>query len=211
MKIKTRIYGVVNTNCYFITNEETRETVIIDPPDKGNEIIDFLEEGQLIPVAILLTHGHFDHIMAVNDLKNRYEIPAYLSECERELISNATMNAAAMAGFNETLEPDIFLSDGEVLILAGYKITVIHTPGHTIGSSCYYIEEENVLFSGDTLFFETIGRTDLATGSMEMIYNSIKNKLFVLPEETKVYPGHGKSTSIQYEKAENPYFNEESW
>ncbi len=211
MKIQCNSIGALGTNCYFISNEETKETVIIDPADLGSDIIKIIEEQKLVPVAILLTHGHFDHVMAVNELREKYKISAYASEQEKELIQDREMNASVLAGVSYTMIPDGYLKDGEILTFTGFSIKVIHTPGHTIGSICYYLEEENALFSGDTLFHETVGRTDLATGSMEMIMDSIKHKLFVLPEETKVYPGHGYESSIGHEKANNPYFNEEGW
>lgn len=211
MKIQSYVLGVIKTNCYIISNEKTNEAIILDPADNGEEIIKVLEEQKLIPIAILLTHGHFDHIMGAKDLKQRYEMPVYASLAEKDLVADVKMNGALLIRKIFTLVPDLYLNDGEELNLAGINIKVIHTPGHTIGGVCYYIEEESVLFSGDTLFHESVGRTDLPTGNTGLLLESIRQKLFVLQDDVKVYPGHGDTTTIGHERTRNPYFNEESW
>ncbi len=205
-EIKSLILGMVGTNCYFIINKETKETLIIDPADDGLRLSRMLEQDKLKPVAILLTHGHFDHIMAVNDLKERYGLPVYAHETEQDVLMNTALNMSGMIGQNYTSKADVLLKDGEELCLAGFDIRVLHTPGHTKGSVCYYLADEGFLMSGDTLFCGSIGRTDFPTGSMSELIRSVREKLFVLPGEVKIYPGHQGVSSIGFEMQYNPFF-----
>lgn len=205
MMIENLVLGPVSTNCYFIINEETKETIIVDPADKPERINAKISGEQLMPVAILLTHGHFDHIMAVEELSRTYTIPYYIHEQEAELLESPDLNGAFMLRSNISVKRDKVFQDKEVLNLGGMNFEIIHTPGHTAGSACFYLSEEGVLFSGDTLFFESVGRTDLPTGNNVIILKSLREKLFELPEETKVYPGHGMTTTIGHEKNNNPF------
>lgn len=153
----------------------------------------------------MLTHGHFDHILAVEDIRRAFpEITVYAAEKEAKLLGDPRLNMTGSYGTGFSLSPDRLVKDGDVLELAGFKWKVIETPGHTAGSMCLWIEEEDVLISGDTLFAESLGRTDFPTGSSADIIRSIKERLFVLPEDTMVYPGHGEPTTIRHEKAHNP-------
>ncbi len=205
MIIKTCTLGIMVTNCYLLINEDTKETVIIDPGAQADLIISKISELDLKPVAILLTHGHFDHIMAADDVACEYDIDIYASELEAPLLSDASLNCSNLVRNNFTLEADVLLDNREIVSLAGFNIEVVNTPGHTSGGVCYYIEDERVLFSGDTLFFESIGRTDFPTGDIRALVNSVVKTIFALPEEVVVYPGHGETTSIEHEKANNPY------
>ena len=155
------------------------------------------------PKAILLTHGHFDHILAAEDIRRTFHIPILASEREMELLEEPDMNLSSTYEESMSLTADRWLKDGETLELLGKKWSVIHTPGHTAGCLCYYIEDENLLFSGDTLFLESVGRTDLPTARPGEIIDSVVKKLFVLPDETKVYPGHGGSSTMGHEKQYN--------
>ncbi len=211
MIIQTCILGRLDTNCYIIYNEDSNKAIIIDPADQAQEIIKQLGEAALTPVAILLTHGHFDHIMATSAVAKEYNIPIYTSEAEKELLGNAKLNCAEMMGKSYILTPDIYIKDNEVLTLAGLTIKVIHTPGHTAGGLCYYFEKEAVLISGDTLFFESIGRTDFPTGNSTNLLESIQNKLMTLPDEVKVYTGHGENTTIGHERNNNPYLSNDNF
>lgn len=211
MKIQSYVLGMVSTNCYIIFNESTNEALIIDTPDQAPALKVKIEELGLSPVAILLTHGHFDHIMAAGDLAAAFGIPVLAGEEEKALLEDYNLNGSRMVRKNYTLSADRFLKDKEELTLGGMRIKVIHTPGHTAGGVCYYFEDEKVLISGDTLFLESIGRTDLPTGDQYTLLESIRRKLMVLPEEVLVYPGHGDKTTIGYEKMHNPYIGENNF
>ena len=206
IEIKSMTLGMVATNCYLIINKETKEALLIDPADNALRISNAIEENVCTLKAILLTHGHFDHIMALNELKKRYNVPVYAHEEEEDVLKQSSLNMSGMIGQIYTTQADIYVKDGEHLKLAGLDIIVLHTPGHTKGGVCYYLPEEKVLMSGDTLFHCSIGRTDFPTGSMSQLVRSVKEQLFVLPDDVQVYPGHDSVTSIGYEKQYNPFF-----
>lgn len=205
LEIKMMVLGPCQTNCFFLINEDTKEVLIVDPADRAQRIIDWIKSEQLKPVAILLTHGHFDHIMGIEGIKKEYGIPVYASQDEVDVLAKPHINVSTMMGARISMEADILFKDGDVLELAGMKLKVIATPGHTIGSVCFYIEEEKMLISGDTLFEASVGRTDFPTGSSRQLVESIKTRLFILPDDTSVFPGHGGMTSIGYEKTHNPF------
>ena len=205
LAIRMMVLGPVQTNCYFLINEDTKEVLIVDPADRAQKIIEWINSEGLKPTAILLTHGHFDHIMGVAGVKKEYNIPIYASKDEVEVLANPQINVSTMMGAYLSMKADKLFSDGDVLELAGMKLKVISTPGHTIGSVCFYMEEEKVLISGDTLFEASVGRSDFPTGSSRQLIESIKTRLLVLPDDTDVFPGHGGTTSIAYEKAHNPF------
>lgn len=206
IEIKSMTLGMVATNCYLIINKETKEALLIDPADNALRISNVIEENVCTLKAILLTHGHFDHIMALNELKKRYNVPVYAHEEEEDVLKQSSLNMSGMIGQIYTTQADIYVKDGEHLKLAGLDIIVLHTPGHTKGGVCYYLPEEKVLMSGDTLFHCSIGRTDFPTGSMSQLVRSVKEQLFVLPDDVQIYPGHDSVTSIGYEKQYNPFF-----
>ena len=201
IEIKSMTLGMVATNCYLIINKETKEALLIDPADNALRISNVIEENVCTLKAILLTHG-----MALNELKKRYNVPVYAHEEEEDVLKQSSLNMSGMIGQIYTTQADIYVKDGEHLKLAGLDIIVLHTPGHTKGGVCYYLPEEKVLMSGDTLFHCSIGRTDFPTGSMSQLVRSVKEQLFVLPDDVQVYPGHDSVTSIGYEKQYNPFF-----
>lgn len=201
--------GEIRTNCFILSNEDTKEAVVVDPGDEYERIVEHLNRNELKLKVILLTHGHFDHIMAAQELAAVARVQIYAYEAERELLANPGMNCSSIFGKSFTLAPVESLQDGEKISFADIEFQVIHTPGHTKGSVCFYIPDEQILISGDTLFFESVGRTDFPTGNSEVLLRSIQERIFTLPKEVKIYPGHGCSTSVGYEMQNNPYVNEE--
>lgn len=211
MIIETCAVGIMATNCYLLINKETKETVIIDPGAQASLIISKITDLNLKPVAILLTHGHFDHIMAAGHVAEEYGISIYASELEATLLSDSSLNCSNLIRDNFDIEADVLLHDRQKLNLAGFVIEVINTPGHTSGGVCYYLEDKKILFTGDTLFNESIGRTDFPTGDIRALLNSVAKQLFTLPEDVVVYPGHGDTTTIEHEKNNNPFLIEYRW
>ena len=198
------VLGIVSTNTYVVYNDETKEAFIVDPSCDAPRIIELIERLKLKPVAIMLTHGHFDHIMAVDDLRDRYSIKAYLHEEEDDIAFVPEHNCSIeVIGEPFSLKADIFLKDGEHINMLGTDWEVILTPGHTKGGCCYYAKDEELLLSGDTLFKESYGRCDLYSSSKKDMIHSILDKLFILPEKTVVLPGHGPATTIKSEKKRN--------
>ena len=189
--------GMLPTNTYVVWNEETKECVLIDPSDGFDEIVEFLEKKALVPAAVWLTHGHDDHIGAVNDLKRKYGLLTYIMKEEEEAVISIVYNLSGMMGHPRVTEPDLFFLET--------RMTALLTPGHTVGGGCYYFPEEKIVFTGDTLFRESIGRSDFPGGDTLQLLRSIKERLMVLPDETVVYPGHGPSTTIGHERAYNPF------
>lgn len=206
LQVKSIILGIVGTNCYIVYDKDTKEAVVLDPGAEEERIISFIEEEKLKPQAILLTHGHFDHILAVPALQEKYQIPLYAAEEEREMLGDGELNLSGRDPEGNLEIKDFSpLHDGEELELLGRTWKVITTPGHTKGSVCFFLPGElPYLFSGDTLFLESYGRTDLFSGSEKEIIKSIKEKLFSLPDDTLVFPGHEENTTIRNEKSYNP-------
>ena len=204
-RIKTCVLGPVSTNCYVICNEKTKEAVIVDPADHASRILDKCCELNVKPEAILLTHGHFDHIMAAKEVKEAFGCKIFAGRAEEKMLLDPGMNMSVNMGIRQiSIHPDVLVDEGDELLLAGYTWKVLETPGHTPGCVCYYCAEEEVLISGDTLFAESLGRTDFPGGSTSAIIKSISEKLFALPDDTMVYPGHGEPTTIGHEKKYNP-------
>lgn len=205
LDIRNLVVGMIQTNCYLIKNRKTNELIIVDPGDWAEKIEQAVSLSGATPVGILLTHGHYDHMMAAKEVKEFYQIPIYASAAEKELLNDASLNTSAGWAAPCTLLADIWLDAQQEFLLGGISIHVIATPGHTKGSVCFYLEEEGLLLSGDTLFCESIGRTDLPTGSMRAIKESLHRLLNELPEDVSVYPGHGEATTIAHEKQYNPF------
>ena len=203
--IHTCMVGQVSTNCYLAVNSQTKELFIVDPGDQEEELIEAVIATCAVPRAILLTHGHFDHILAVEPLKTRFDLPVYACVAEKDLLMDPERNMTAAYASALKLNPDFYLKDGETYTAAGFIIRCLHTPGHTPGSCCYELPEEQVLFSGDTLFRGSVGRTDFPGGSMTQIIESIHRLVRELPAETDVYPGHDRPTTIGLETRYNPF------
>jgi len=205
LKIGRMMLGVCQTNCYFVYREGSSKVIFIDPADYGDQIFQAMKNNGFEVAAILLTHGHFDHIWGCSRLRQLTSAPVYAYEGEEEVLLSSDLNVSAGAGRACTVKANTLLKDGEEVTIEGMTFKLIATPGHTQGSCCYYFEEANMLISGDTLFEESVGRTDLPTGSMSTLVRSVKDKLFELPDDVVVYPGHGDSTTIGHEKKYNPF------
>ena len=206
--IRSMVLGPVQTNVYFIINDDTKECVIADPADSPERIISYIEEKGLKPAAIILTHGHYDHIAGIDGLLDRWKLKIYASSGEKRLLKDTDLNHSVMSyGRALTVDADVFLGDGERFREAGIEFKCIHTPGHTEGSCCYLIDSMKALISGDTLFEGSIGRTDLPTGSVAQMRQTLREKIVTLPDDIEVYPGHGGMTSMADEKRWNPYLN----
>ena len=196
--------GRFETNCYIIADDASKEAAVIDPADDFQVIKQFIENHHLKVKYILLTHAHGDHILALPELKAYSEAPVGLNSGDEDMLLDANINHSGQ--FTKTPiegKPDFYLKDGDELGLGTTKIHIIHTPGHTKGGTCILYEKD--LMAGDTLFARGIGRTDLYGGNYHTLIDSIKTKLFVLPDDTIVHPGHGSSTTILSEKNNNPF------
>ena len=205
LKVEQYVVGPVQTNCYFAINDDTKEVLVIDPGASADQLAKKICQEKLTPIAILLTHGHFDHAMAAQEVAEQYGIKIYAHETEKETLETPQINLSGMIGRTLTFHADCYVKDGEILNLAGFEIRVLHTPGHTQGGVCYYIEEEKALFAGDTLFCQSVGRTDFPTGKSSTLIHSIQDKLMPLPDDTMVYTGHEDMTTIGMERKYNPF------
>lgn len=252
MKLEAYVVGPVQTNCYFVINEQTNDCVVIDPGASGSQLGAMLVKKGYKPQAILLTHGHFDHMSGVRELQKyfenkntdsadnagsdqtdaavsddgmtdsdiiinnnkysaadfRHSLPAFINEKEADTLKDPDINLSdGLMGDPMTYEDliDRYLDDNDELEIAGFKIKVLFTPGHTPGGESFYFPDEKLLFPGDTLFHGSVGRTDFAGGSMSDLVRGLREKLLTLPDDTKVYPGHNDSTTIAEEKQYNPY------
>lgn len=205
MKIQHSVLGMCATNTYYVYDDETKRGLIVDPADSPDTIIAKEDSLSMIPEAILITHGHFDHVLAMNKVREHYGIKVYAGLTEKQVLHDMAMNLTSSFGMGQIFDADIYLKDGEEFETAGYHIKAIEVPGHTIGGMCYYFDKQGVLFSGDTLFCESVGRSDFPGGSASALCRGIKDKLFILPEHTKVYPGHMDETTIGNEIKYNPF------
>jgi hydroxyacylglutathione hydrolase len=201
--------GALQTNCYVVWNDKN-QCLVIDPGEEGEKIISFLKDKQLKPLAILLTHAHFDHIGAVDVLREKYSIPLYVHEKEAKWLLDPVLNGSQLFMMGEMirLKPaDYVLTSEDTLKIENFNLELFATPGHSPGSISFYIKEMNAVIAGDTLFMGSIGRTDLPGGNHKELLASIHDNLLVLPEETAVLPGHGPETTIGNEMDSNPFLN----
>ena len=202
MKIATLPLGQMGTNCYVVS-DETNTCAVIDCDGNGLDLIKYLEDHQLTPTHILLTHGHFDHIGAVKTMKEKYGCPIYAGAKETPVLSDPNINFSIQVGAPITITPDHLLQEGDVVTIGNMKFTVMETPGHTCGSISFI--GEHVIFSGDTLFQGSCGRTDFPTGDYQAILHSLK-RLRDLAGDYEVYSGHGPMTTMEIERKTNPFF-----
>jgi len=201
MILQKIIVGPLESNCYIIADEHTKETLIVDPGDEPDSIIDFIKENNLQVKYIVCTHAHFDHVGAVSDMKQETGAQIVIHRDEMDLYRN-TREQAALWGFDLGVlpEPDMMVSEGDVLEIGGLKFVILHTPGHSPGGIC--ISGEGILITGDTVFSGSVGRTDLYGGSIVQLRKSFK-RLMSFSEKTKILPGHGPETTVEREKKVN--------
>ena len=197
--------GMFEENCYLYACPQTREAVILDPGDEAERILEAIEKLKLLPKYIINTHGHIDHICAIDEISAVYPVPLAIHSADVIFYTNE-FNAMLYGRTPPAVKrrPDLLLQEGETISFGTLSLEVLHTPGHSLGSICL-VNRSHCVFSGDTLFYRGIGRTDLPGGSYRQIEESIRNKLYILEDDLVVYPGHGQPTTILEEKYANPF------
>ncbi len=205
MILKSFLSGPLSVNCYVAADEATKKAFIVDPGGHNINMVNYIKENNFDVEYIILTHGHGDHIGGVNDCKKEFPQAKLIANInDKKLLENANLNMSTLThGTPTELIADLYVSDGDTLTVGTMNLKLLHTPGHTPGGMCIAVGD--VVFSGDTLFEQSIGRTDFPGSSYNAILSSIREKLFTLPNETKVYPGHMGVTTIGFEKENNPF------
>jgi len=205
MKVIKKSLGQMGTNCYVFWDEKSLEAAVIDPGFEDQRIVEIIEKNKLKVKYILLTHGHFDHIGGVSQIKDLTGAKVLININDADCLTNADRNLSTMIGMPFDLAPaDGYLSEGENIQIGDMNVQVFYTPGHSKGGVCFLVGD--TLFAGDTLFNTSIGRTDFLDGDLAELLSGVQKKLLVLDDKTKVLPGHGENTTIGYEKTHNPFF-----
>ncbi|WP_108670808.1 MBL fold metallo-hydrolase [Peribacillus acanthi] len=199
--------GPLQTNCYILWNQK-KECLIFDPGGDGDRLISFIKGNQLKPLAVLLTHAHFDHIGALDIIRSHYEIPAFIHKKEASWLGDPALNGSKFFGSAVSVRAaEQIIKEEGLLNISDFELEVLETPGHSPGSISYYHKPSKAVFSGDALFSGSIGRTDLRGGNQSQLLESIHSKLLSLPEDTYVLSGHGPVTTISVEMDHNPFLN----
>jgi hydroxyacylglutathione hydrolase len=203
MKVESVVVGGLETNCYLVYCEETKACVIVDPGAEPDKVFPVIAEEELHPIAIINTHGHVDHIGANRDMKDKFDIPLWIHAGDKEMLGRTqSLELSLFLGAKDSPPPDRYLADGDEIAIGHGRLRVLHTPGHSPGSIS--LLGEGFLLSGDTLFFEGVGRTDLPGGNQKQLEASICAKIMTLPDATEVLPGHGPRTTVGFERQNNP-------
>ncbi len=211
MEILQMPLGPLGTNCYFVVDEH-KNAVVIDPGSEAQKLIEYIQASGITLQYILLTHAHFDHIGAVESIRNEYKVSVVAHKEEKMLLRSPEHNLSRPINRRDLICPyDELIEEGAQISIGLHTFEVIHTPGHSPGGVCYYEKQQKILFSGDTLFQGSIGRTDFPMGDQGQLIRSIREKLLILPEDVVVYPGHGAQTTIGQEKRSNPYITDGFW
>ena len=204
MKIIALQVGSLGTNCYLAYDEQTLDGVVVDPGGEGARIIREIANHQIKVLAILLTHGHADHIMALKQVREALQAPVIIHPADEAMLGDAKRNLSLFVGEAITCAAvERVVSDEETVTIGSLSFKVLHTPGHTPGGCCFQFASD--VFCGDTIFSESIGRTDLPGGSYAQLLQSIQEKIMTLPDETSLYPGHGPKTTVGWERRMNPF------
>jgi len=206
MKIITYVFGQIATNCYLVIDENAKKACLIDPALYDTEIINTITNGGITLEYIILTHGHFDHILGTNSFKEKTGAKIAAHEAENEYLRDPKKSMTSICG-GGTIAVDQYIRENDILVFGDVSFRVIHTPGHTRGSCCFACEDEKVMFTGDTLFNGSIGRCNFYGGDFDVMLFSLQ-KLKNLEHNYTVYPGHGETTTLDNEKASNPYLRE---
>lgn len=208
--VKKIVTGMIEENCYII--HQGQDALIVDPGDETSKIKNEIEELNVRPLAVILTHAHYDHIGALEDIRTDYSIPVYISENEQDWLSDPQKNLSVYSTHEIKARPaDYLFKPEETVTIGPFTFNVRPTPGHSPGGVSFIFQEDNLAIVGDALFRGSVGRTDLPGSEPEKLLPSIRRELFSLPDDTVVHPGHGLETSIGHEKAANPYFNTDSY
>lgn len=207
LNIRKYALGPVQTNCYVIANR-LQECLIVDPGEEGSKLIKNIKQAKLKPQAILLTHAHFDHIGAVDEVRKAFDVPVYMHKKEQQWLGNANLNGSAKYAQLPDYEispADHFLVPTKGFTIGNFTFDIVHTPGHSPGSISFLFLEDRIAFVGDTLFKGSIGRTDLIEGNEKVLLKSIKDNFLGLPSDTIIYPGHDEATTVEDEIRTNPF------
>lgn len=208
--IQTYPLGPIQTNCYVLIDDATKKAIVVDPGDEGDKIVQLIKDLNVEVEAILLTHAHFDHIGAVDAVRDAFDVPVYIHEIEKEWLGNPALNGSGKyAQLPDVInrEADYHLTDETELTIGPFHFKLYHTPGHSPGSVTYHLKNHDVAFVGDVIFRQSIGRTDLVGGSMETLLKSIHDHILTMDETTILYPGHGPVTTPEMEQDDNPFLN----